>query len=57
MMQYTKPIYITRKDTFLPIDEIIPYGGRIGVVSESRRESIALELLSAFETSPEKETD
>lgn len=57
MTQYTKPIYITRKDTFLASDEIVPYGGRIEVVSESMRKAAALELLSNFETSPEENKD
>lgn len=57
MMQYTKPIYITRKDTFLASDEIVPYGDRISVVSESTRKSAALELLSAFKINLKKETE
>ena len=54
MMQYTKPVYITRKDTFLASDEIVPYGDRIGVVSESVQKAATLELLSPFKTSPEE---
>lgn len=54
MMKYTKPIYITRKDTFLASDKIIPYGDRIGIISESMSEEVALELLKAFKTDSEE---
>ena len=46
-MGYKKPIHVTRKDTFLASDEIIPYGDRIYSSSESKREAAALKLLSA----------
>lgn len=44
-MRHRKPIYRTRKETVLAEDHIIPYGGRIGVSSESKREALALKLL------------
>lgn len=50
MLDYTEPIYTTGKETFLASDKIIPYGDRIEVESESRREEIAMELLEAFAT-------
>ena len=53
MMQYTKPVYITRKDTFLATDEIVPYGGRIEVVSESMQKAAALDLLNPFKINSE----
>lgn len=45
-MQYKKPFYITRVDTFLAKDEIRPYGERLHVSSEKRRKEVALQLLS-----------
>lgn len=44
-MQHKKPIYITRKDTCLASDRIVPCGGKIGVSSESRRKESKLRLL------------
>jgi len=46
-LRYKKPIYVTRKDTFLASDQIIPYGGRICISSETKRNAAALKLLSA----------
>lgn len=45
MMQPKKPIYVTRKDTCLAKDYIIPYGGRIRASSESKRKAAKLRLL------------
>lgn len=44
-MEYTKPIYVTRKDTCVASDEIRPYGERIRISSEKRRKEVALQLL------------
>lgn len=46
-MHYKKPIYVTRKETFLASDEIIPYGDWINISSESKRDAVARKLLKA----------
>lgn len=46
---YKKPIYITRVDTCLASDHIVPYGERIRISSESEDEEMALKLLGAYE--------
>lgn len=46
-MHYKKPIYVTRKETFLASDEIKPYGDRISIPSESERDAVARKLLRA----------
>lgn len=49
-MRHKKPIYVTRKDTCLASDRIVPYGDRIGVSSEVKRKAAALKLLGAEKT-------
>lgn len=44
-MHQKKAIYVTRKDTCLATDQIRPYGGRLRIVSESRRKAVAWKLL------------
>lgn len=44
-MDYKKPCYVTRVDTFLPKDEIRPYGEELYIISERQRKEIALRLL------------
>lgn len=51
MTHFIKPIYITRKDTFLANDYIIPYGDRIRISSESKKKAITLKLLGAIKVS------
>lgn len=46
MMQYKKPCYATKVDTFLAKDTIRPYGERFYVPDAKRRKEIALQLLS-----------
>lgn len=45
---YKKPIYVTRVDTCLASDRIMPYGDRISVSSESKKKEIALKLMSVY---------
>ncbi len=45
---YKKPIYVTRVDTCLASDRIMPYGDRVSATSESKRKEIALKLLGAY---------
>lgn len=52
---YKKPIYLTRIETFLAEDKIIPYGERMRVSSEKREEEMALKLLGAYEDIDEDE--
>lgn len=54
---YKKPIYVTRIDTCLASDRIVPYGERIRVSSESKEEEIALKLLGAYEEFDESDED
>ena len=45
-MQRKEAIYITRRDTCLASDPIIPYGGKVGFSSEKKKKEAVLELLN-----------
>lgn len=54
---YKKPIYVTRTDTCLASDQIVPYGDRIHPSSEAKRREIALKLLGVYEEIEEGDKD
>ena len=46
-MRHKLPIYVSKEVTVLSQDPCIPYGGRMEIVSESKREELALKLLGS----------